>query len=51
MPPADPAGVSQAQKADILAFMLRANSFPTGEQELADRTEILEPFMFEAVQP
>ena len=51
MPQENPSSVSRAEKAAILAFMLRANDFPTGDQELADRTEMLEQFMFEAVQP
>ena len=51
MPQENPASVSRAEKADILAFMLRANDFPTGDQDLADRAEILEQFMWEAVQP
>ena len=51
MPQENPSGVSRAQKADILAFVLRANGFPVGERELADRAEMLEQFMFEAVKP
>lgn len=51
MPQENPSAVTRKQKADILAFMLRANDFPVGEQELADRNEILDQFMFEAVQP
>lgn len=51
MPQENPSSVSRAEKAAILAFMLRVNEFPTGEQELADRTAMLEQFMFEAVQP
>ncbi len=51
MPQENPSSVSRSQKADILAFMLHANEFPTGDQELADRAEMLEQFMFEAVQP
>lgn len=51
MPQENPSAVSRSEKADILAFMLRANEFPPGDQDLADRTEMLDQFMFEAVQP
>jgi len=51
MPQENPSSVTRAQKADILAFMLRANEFPVGEQELVGRSEILDQFMFEAVRP
>ncbi len=51
MPQENPSVVTRTQKADILAFMLQANDFPVGEQELADRNNILDQFMFEAVQP
>jgi S-disulfanyl-L-cysteine oxidoreductase SoxD len=51
MPQEDPASVSRQEKADILAYILRVNEFPSGDTELASRTEILEQVMFEAVQP
>ena len=51
MPHENPSSVTRAQKADILAFMLAANEFPVGEQELVGRSEILDQFMFEAVRP
>ncbi len=51
MPQENPSAVSRAEKADILAFMLHANEFPSGDRELADRAEMLEQFMFEAVEP
>jgi len=51
MPQENPSSVTRAQKVDILAFMLRANEFPVGEQELVGRSEILDQFMFEAVRP
>ena len=51
MPQENPSSVTRAQKADILAFMLRANEFPVGEQELVGRSEILDQFMFESVRP
>ena len=51
MPQENPASVTRAQKADILAFMLYVNEFPVGEHALADRTQMLDQIMFEAVQP
>ena len=51
MPQEDPASVSRQEKADILAFILRANEFPAGEKELASRAEMLNQFMFEALKP
>ena len=51
MPQEDPASVSRQEKADILAFMLRSNEFPAGEQELTARSEVLDQFMFEAIEP
>ena len=51
MPQENPSSVTRAEKADILAFMLAANEFPAGDQDLADRTEMLDQFMFEAVEP
>ena len=51
MPQENPSRVTRAQKADILAFMLYVNEFPAGEHELADRTNMLEQIMFEAIQP
>lgn len=51
MPQENPSSVTRAQKADILAFMLYVNEFPAGQHELADRTNMLEQIMFEAIQP
>ena len=51
MPQDDPSSVSRQEKADILAFILRANDFPVGDRELASRTEALDQFMFEAARP
>ena len=51
MPQENPSSVTRAQKADILAFMMSANEFPVGAQELVGRSEILDQFMFEAIQP
>ena len=51
MPQENPSNVSRAEKADILAFMLYVNEFPAGEHDLADRTQMLDQIMFEAIQP
>ena len=51
MPQEDPGAVSRAEKADILAFMLFVNEFPAGENDLADRTQMLDQIMFEALEP
>ena len=49
IPQEDPASVSRQEKADVLTFILRANEFPSGEKELANRAEMLDRFIFEAV--
>ncbi len=41
MPPSGPSGVTPAQKADIVAYILNNNKFPTGEGELEPKTEVL----------
>ncbi len=51
MPEGDPASVSRTEKADILAFILRANGFPSGDLDLEARTEFLDRFRFDAVAP
>ena len=51
MPQENPSDVTRSQKADILAFMLLVNEFPSGEHELADRTQMLDQIMFEALEP
>ena len=51
MPQDDPASVSRQEKADILAFILFKTDFPAGTTELANRTEMLNPIAFEALQP
>lgn len=51
MPPEDPEAVSRAQKADILAFILKACHFPAGKVELASQTERLRDIRFVATKP
>ena len=49
-PEDDPSSVSRQAKVDIVAFVLRVNGFPVGDEELSDRTEVLNRFAFEAVR-
>lgn len=51
MPEDDPASVSRGEKADILAFILRVNGFPSGVLDLKPQTELLDRVTFDAVQP
>ena len=51
MPQADPRSVSRADKADILAYLLKANGFPAGDAELGNRTSALRGVSFLAEQP
>jgi S-disulfanyl-L-cysteine oxidoreductase SoxD len=47
--PADRVGsLNRAQNADILAYILSVNQYPTGETELAQRTEYLKMIRLEA---
>jgi S-disulfanyl-L-cysteine oxidoreductase SoxD len=41
MPQDNPGRLSRQQDADVLAFMLQANEFPTGKTELDKQTEVL----------
>ena len=47
MPQNAPGSLSNAQNADILAFMLAANKFPAGQTELAKEAMILKGIKFE----
>jgi mono/diheme cytochrome c family protein len=51
MPQDNPASLSRDQYADILAFMLKANSFPAGTRDLDRRSEYLKAIRFEATGP
>ena len=51
MPQSVPNSVSRKDKADILAFLLEANEFPTGDTELANRTGMLSGINFLAEKP
>ena len=51
MPQGVPSSVSRQEKADILAFLFRANEFPTGDTELASRTGMLRGINLLAEKP
>lgn len=48
MPSGNPAGVSRPLKADILAYILSMNRFPSGKTELQHKTELLKEILIEA---
>lgn len=41
MPPTGPAGVTPAQKADIVAYALKFNKYPAGTTELEGKADVL----------
>ena len=51
MPQGNPGGVSRAQKADILAFILAKGNYPAGAGELPSQTEALRGIRFVAARP
>ena len=51
MPQNAPGRLNRQQNADILAFLLSANKFPTGKTELSRQAEFLKEIRFEAVRP
>ena len=51
MPQNAPGSLTGAQNADILAFVLQANKFPTGQGELAKDSLILKGIKFETKKP
>jgi hypothetical protein len=51
MPRDDPGKISLAQNADILAYMLKFNGFPSGKAELPADPSLLTDTVFEAVKP
>ena len=51
MPRDDPGKISLAQNADILAYMLKFNGFPSGKAELPADPSLLTETIFEAVKP
>ncbi len=51
MPQNAPGSLSGQQNADILAFILSANKYPTGTSELSNQAMILKTIKFEAKKP
>jgi mono/diheme cytochrome c family protein len=47
MPPSGPSGVTPAQKADILAYIMTTNKWPAGAAELEPKTEALKQIKIE----
>jgi mono/diheme cytochrome c family protein len=48
MPQDKPGSLTRQQVADLLAFMLRANKFPAGKDELVRQTDLLNAIMFKS---
>ena len=51
MPRDDPGKITLNQNADILAYMLKFNNFPSGKAELPADPSLLTETLFEAVKP
>ena len=51
MPQSAPGKLSRQQNADVLAFMLDRNKFPSGKSELYKQAEMLKDIKFEAEKP
>ena len=51
MPQNAPGSLSRQENADILAFILKVNQFPSGKSELDRQTEILKQIKFESTKP
>jgi mono/diheme cytochrome c family protein len=51
MPSDNPAKVGRGPKADILAYILSMNRFPSGDAELQSKTELLKDILIEASKP
>ena len=51
MPRDDPGKIGLNQNADILAYMLKFNGFPSGKAELPADASLLTETIFEAVKP
>ena len=47
MPPSSPGSVPAQAKADIVAYLLKANKFPAGHAELASESAALKDIKFE----
>jgi cytochrome c len=51
MPQTNPGRLTRQQDADILAFMLNINKFPSGKTELYRQSEMLREIRFESAKP
>ncbi len=51
MPPSNPGAVTPAEKADILAYMLKVNEFPAGEAELPSDVPGLKGIIYKSFKP
>jgi cytochrome c len=51
MPQSNPGRLTRQQDADILAFMLSVNRFPSGKTELYRQSEMLKEIRFESAKP
>jgi mono/diheme cytochrome c family protein len=51
MPADKPGQLSREQNADILAFLLTSNGFPSGQKELPTEAPVLEKIRFESAKP
>jgi S-disulfanyl-L-cysteine oxidoreductase SoxD len=51
MPADRPGKLNREQNADVLAFMLNVNQFPSGKTELEHQSEALKQIRFEAEKP
>jgi mono/diheme cytochrome c family protein len=51
MPADRPGKLSREQNADVLAFMLSVNQFPSAKTELEHQSEVLKQIRFEAEKP
>ena len=51
MPQSKPGSLTRQQEADVLAFMLSMNKFPTGKTELYKQSEMLKEIRFETKKP
>lgn len=51
MPQSKPGSLTRQQDADVLAFMLSVNKFPSGKTELYRQSEMLKEIRFETKKP
>jgi mono/diheme cytochrome c family protein len=50
MPPTDPGGIDEQTCIDIVAFILKFNGYPAGEQEMPAETGVLETIRIDALR-